>query len=415
VQIGTLQTSRGGSFNDYDIKPGNSYTYNISAYDAQMNESVLSSSVTEFYPSDSSTISTKDQTAPTAPYNLTTRAVSASKIDFSWPPSTDNVGVAGYKVYRDEKEISTTKGTSYSDTGLQPGSAYSYYIRAFDVAGNTSEKSSYLTEFTQNSTTVTATKDTQTPSYPPNLVARAVSSSQMDISWSPSTDNIGVAGYIIYRNNVEIGRTTNLSYRDNGLSAGTDYSYNVKAYDAAGNQSYMSNSVTEFTSSNQTTINNTRDTSAPSSPSNLTTRSVSTTKIEFSWSPSTDNVGVVGYKIYRDDREISSITGTSYSDNGLQPGSAYSYYVKAYDSAGNLSQRSSYLTEFTQTAVIINNAPSDTQAPSYPPNLNIRAISSSQIEISWSPSTDNVGVIGYIIYRNNTEISRTTGTSYRHC
>jgi chitodextrinase len=247
VQIGTLQTSRGGSFNDYDIKPGNSYTYNISAYDAQMNESVLSSSVTEFYPSDSSTISTKDQTAPTAPYNLTTRAVSASKIDFSWPPSTDNVGVAGYKVYRDEKEISTTKGTSYSDTGLQPGSAYSYYIRAFDVAGNTSEKSSYLTEFTQNSTTVTATKDTQTPSYPPNLVARAVSSSQMDISWSPSTDNIGVAGYIIYRNNVEIGRTTNLSYRDNGLSAGTDYSYNVKAYDAAGNQSYMSNSVTEWT------------------------------------------------------------------------------------------------------------------------------------------------------------------------
>jgi len=69
----------------------------------------------------------------------------------------------------------------------------------------------------------------------------------MDITWSPSSDNVGVTGYIVYRNNSEIARTTNLSYRDSGLSAGTDYNYNVKAYDAAGNQSYMSNSVTEWT------------------------------------------------------------------------------------------------------------------------------------------------------------------------
>jgi chitodextrinase len=63
-------------------------------------------------------------------------------------------------------------------------------------------------------------------------------------------DRCGVTGYIIYRNNAEISRTTGTSYRDSGLSPGTDYSYNVKAYDAAGNQSYMSNSVTEWTLGN---------------------------------------------------------------------------------------------------------------------------------------------------------------------
>jgi chitodextrinase len=453
--------------------------------------------------------------------NLTTRDVSPSKIDFSWSPSTDNVGVAGYKIYRDEKEISSTKGTSYSDTGLQPGFSYSYYIRAFDAAGNLSQKSSYLTEFTQNSTTVKAVDtqapttpanfkvtpisekridlswsqssdnvgvtyykifrddkpmfnvntlkatdiynlapntaysyhiiacdmagncstrtpsvtewtlsaskagtvikpnlDTQAPSYPPNLVIRSVTTNQIEISWSPSTDNVGVTGYIIYRNNAEISRTTGTSYRDSGLSAGTDYSYNVKAYDAAGNQSYMSNSVTEWTLANQSAApvtNNQKDTSAPSAPNNVVARSVSTSRIDISWSASTDNVGVMGYKVIRDGNEIASVTGTSFSDNGLQPGSSYSYYIVAYDLAGNLSQRSSYVTEFTQNppAVINNVVTPDTQAPSYPPNLNIRAISSSQLEISWSPSTDNVGVTGYIIYRNNAEISRTTGTSYR--
>ena len=79
--------------------------------------------------------------------------------------------------------------------------------------------------------------DTEAPSVPSGLSSSFQSSSQIDLSWSPSTDNVAVAGYAIYRDGVLIGSTGATSYTDTGLSAGTSYSYAVAAYDAASNTS----------------------------------------------------------------------------------------------------------------------------------------------------------------------------------
>jgi chitodextrinase len=260
IELSDLGSAIVGKYVDIVTNKNISYNYSVKAFDEKgyesrprytyANDIIYPTTGTITNPSTGTgtvTNPTRDTQAPSAPYNLTVRAVSTSRIDFSWSPSSDNVGVVGYKIFRDEREISSITGTSYSDNGLSADSAYTYYIKAYDAAGNLSQRSSSLTEFTTAPTTVTTTRDTQAPSYPPNLAVRPVSSSQMDITWSPSSDNVGVTGYIVYRNNSEIARTTNLSYRDSGLSAGTDYNYNVKAYDAAGNQSYMSNSVTEWT------------------------------------------------------------------------------------------------------------------------------------------------------------------------
>ncbi|MFF2018765.1 glycosyl hydrolase family 8 [Paenibacillus sp. NPDC058177] len=83
--------------------------------------------------------------------------------------------------------------------------------------------------------------DTEAPVEPTIERAEAVSSSAIDLKWTPSTDNMGVTGYKIYRNDVEIKTTTATEYRDNGLSADTSYKYYVIAVDAAGNTSKISN------------------------------------------------------------------------------------------------------------------------------------------------------------------------------
>src|SRR2546422_277042 len=82
--------------------------------------------------------SVPDITPPSVPTNLSTSAVSSSQINLSWTASTDNVGVAGYTIYRGGSQIATTSLTSYSDTGLSPSTAYVYQVAAFDAAGNVS-------------------------------------------------------------------------------------------------------------------------------------------------------------------------------------------------------------------------------------------------------------------------------------
>ncbi|WP_282971363.1 GH12 family glycosyl hydrolase domain-containing protein [Actinospica acidithermotolerans] len=104
-----------------------------------------------------------------------------------------------------------------------------------------------------NSFSVTATAnggggDTTPPSTPANLAVTGVTSSSASLSWSPSTDNVGVAGYRVYRNGVQVGTSTGTTFTDTGLSASTQYTYTVAAYDAAGNVSAQSAGVTATTS-----------------------------------------------------------------------------------------------------------------------------------------------------------------------
>lgn len=89
--------------------------------------------------------------------------------------------------------------------------------------------------------------DTTPPSAPTDLTAVAASLSELDLSWTASTDNVGVAGYQIYRDGSEIGTTSNATYADTGLAASSTHAYIVKAYDAAGNISSASNTATSTT------------------------------------------------------------------------------------------------------------------------------------------------------------------------
>jgi hypothetical protein len=80
-----------------------------------------------------------------------------------------------------------------------------------------------------------------------NLTATVVSSSQIDLSWTASTDNVGVAGYHIYRKGIYVGSGTETSYQSNGLLPSTTYGYRVAAFDAEGNVSAQSVAVSKKT------------------------------------------------------------------------------------------------------------------------------------------------------------------------
>jgi cellulose 1,4-beta-cellobiosidase len=75
-----------------------------------------------------------------------------------------------------------------------------------------------------------------------------VTASSAALSWSASTDNVGVAGYRVYRNGVQVGTASGTTFTDTGLSAATQYTYTVAAYDAAGNVSAQSSGITATTS-----------------------------------------------------------------------------------------------------------------------------------------------------------------------
>src|SRR5213076_1211083 len=334
-----------------------------------------------------------DTTPPSVPTGLTASAVSSSQINLSWAASSDNVGVSGYRVYRNGAQIATTGATSFANTGLSPSTTYSYTVAAYDAAGNHSAQSSPA------SATTPAPPDTTPPSVPTGLTASAVSSSQINLSWTASSDNVGVSGYRVYRNGTQIATTGATSFANTGLSPSTTYSYTVAAYDAAGNLSAQSSSASATTPAPP-------DTTPPSVPTGLTASAVSSSQINLSWTASSDNVGVSGYRVYRGGTQIATTSATSYANTtGLSPSTTYSYTVAAFDAAGNLSAQSSPASATTP-------APPDTTAPSVPTGLTATAVSSSQINLSWAASSDNVGVSGYRVYRDGAQIATTSATSF---
>src|SRR5262249_17771002 len=195
-----------------------------------------------------------DITAPSAPSTLGATAASGTQINLAWIAATDNVGVTGYLVERclsascTFAQITTTTATSFNDTGLTANTGYSYRVRATDAAGN-------LGGYSNTASATTQAVDTTAPSVPGGVTATAVSSAQINLAWGASTDNVGVAGYQVDRcqgasctSFAQIpALPTGTSLSDSGLAASTSYSYRVRAFDAAGNVSANSSTVSATT------------------------------------------------------------------------------------------------------------------------------------------------------------------------
>lgn len=182
-----------------------------------------------------------DTLAPTTPTGLLAEASSHDKVRVTWAASSDNTGIAGYRVYRNGTPIASLGAvTSLDDTTVSASTTYSYKVEAFDAAGNRSALSTSATVTTPGAPVA----DTEAPSQPNDLALVSVSQSQINLKWSSSTDDVGVVRYDIFRANGsdvrKIGSASSTSYGDTGLNASTTYTYQVAAVDAAGNVSALS-------------------------------------------------------------------------------------------------------------------------------------------------------------------------------
>lgn len=228
---------------DTTLAANGSYDLKAKAYDAAGN-------VTTSDPR-SVTVSNGDASAPSIPTGVSAKATSYNKVDVSWQASTDNVAITGYVLIRDGASLVRlgATATSYTDTNVAANTTYSYQVKALDAAGNSSPASAVASVKTP-----TAPTETTAPSVPKRLEAVVMSSSQVNLSWRASSDNVGVTGYEVWRQtgvspSQKVASVTGTTFGDTTLKAYTKYVYYVKAYDAAGNVSGSSQYATVTTRS----------------------------------------------------------------------------------------------------------------------------------------------------------------------
>jgi chitodextrinase len=321
--------------------------------------------------------SASDTTAPTTPTNLTLSAVSSSQINLSWNPSTDNVGVTGYKIYQNAgtTPIATvTSGTTYQNSGLTGSTTYSYTVVAYDAAGNTSPVSAAVSAKTfsatpsaacpapamsawtgcyysdQNLTTLglVRTDPTITFNWGAGSPDPTIPADHFSVRWS-GVFNFGAGsnaftviaddGFRLYLDGVKVmdhwvdqAPTT---YTQTVTTTAGNHTVTLEYYEDGGGA--VANLQWQAATSASVS-----DTQAPTTPTNLTASAVSSSQIRLSWSASTDNAAVAGYRIYRNGgtAPIATVSGITYQDTGLLGSTSYTYSVAAYDAAGNTSDKS---------------------------------------------------------------------------
>ncbi len=313
------------------LAPGD-YSVYVKSFDAAGNQS----SRTSFRSFTVTGVAIDDQ-RPSVPGAIQVVSVGADSVELAWNESTDNVGVAGYRLYEAGTnnlvvEVPTNSATL---TGLAAGS-YSLYVRAFDAVGNVS----YRTGF-RNFTVTGAVPDTERPRVTSGLMVDAVGVDSITMSWTPATDNVGVTGYRIYDadTNAQLIQVTDTTVTFDSLAAGT-YRFYARAEDAAGNLSYRTGIRTVV-------VVGSTDTQRPSVPGAIVVDSVVGETVALSWGPATDNVGVVGYRVFNfDGRAILSETSAPSAAFDL-PAGTYQVFVKAFDAAGNESYRTGLRTVVT--------------------------------------------------------------------
>ncbi len=173
--------------------------------------------------------------------------------------------------------------------------------------------------------------DTEAPTTPTNVVASNQATTSMTLTWTASTDNVGVTGYNVYVNNVLTSQTANTTISVTNLVPNTSYAFTIEAKDLINNKSTKSTVV------NATTL---QDSQAPTVPTNIVASNISGTTFKVTWTTSTDDTAVTGYDVFVDATFKATTTDLNYTVTGLANSTTYAITVLAKDGANNKSAQS---------------------------------------------------------------------------
>ena len=313
------------SYTNTNLNASTTHSYRIRAFEGPNNSAY------------SNTAAATTQAGPAAPANLAATAVSSSRVNLTWSDNSSNE--AGFRMERSTDGVNfalaaslTANGTSYSNTNLPAGTAYTFRIRAYDGPNNSAWSN-------------TASATTQpTPAAPTNLTATAVSTSRINLTWNDNADN--EAAFRLERSTdgvtfvqaVLLGANS-VSYSNTNLPAGTTYTYRIRAYDGPNNSAW-SNTASATTQP------------APAAPTNLTATALAGRKIALTWTDNSTNEAA--FKIERSTDGITFFhlaaapaNATTYTNLFLTAGVTYYYRVRAYEGLNN----SAYTNVASATAV----------------------------------------------------------------
>ena len=372
VRVGRTEETRAVHSN---LRAGTQYCYTVRAVDLAGRTSG---------PSASACAQTLDTSPPTSPSGVAVRMLPGNVAELSWSPSTDNVGVTGYELFRAEVRVASVNGTKAREEKLAAGKEHCWTVKALDAGGNRSAASDPA---------CATFPDTTPPTAPQRATASAAEERVVELAWEASLDDVGVVRYEIQRAGAPVLIATGPATRERGLLPARPYCYTVRACDAAGNCSSPAPEACATTP----------DLTPPSIPATLDAKPHSDVAIHLAWARSTDEVGVTGYEVKRGEKVVAAgLPDPSFTDGGLHPGTKYCYAVLALDAAGNRSP----------AAQACATTP-DLTPPTRPGRPAAVSVSSTQIFVGWDPSTDDVGVLGYEVLREGAVIATVPATRAR--
>jgi chitodextrinase len=318
------------------------------------------------------------------------------------------------KLYLDGVEVGSVSKTGTLDTnvsapvniGRNPGTPDTGYIngsvdevRIYNRALSVAE----IIDVMNDTGDPPPPPDTTPPSVPTGLSATAISSSQINLSWTASTDNVGVTGYRIYRcqgtsctPSVQVATSATNSYSDTALSASTAYVYAVAAYDAAGNVSAQSTSASATTTSpTPPVISAVAASSITSNGATITwtTDQPSDTQVEYGLTTAYGSATTLN---------TSLVTAHSQTLSGLTPNTLYHYRVKSRNASGQLATSGDFTFMTPASPPVIS-------------NVQVVNISNNSVTITWNtdkPSTSKVNYGPTSSYTSSTAKDNVLVTSH---
>ena len=272
---------------------------------------------------------------PAAPTNLAANTVSSSQINLTWTDNANNE--SGFRIEQSTDGTNFTQiatagsnAVSFAVTGLSASTTYFYRVASFNSAGDSG--------FSNTASATTSAPPTSVPAAPSGLNATAVSSSQINLTWTDNANN--ESGFRIEQSTdgtnftqIATAGSNAVSFSVTGLSASTTYFYRVASFNSAGTSGF-SNTASATTSGPPAPV--------PAAPSGLSATAVSRTQINLSW---TDNSGdESGFRIERCKNpnctsfvQIAEVGAnvTTFADTTVNRNTSYNYRVRAFNAAGN--------------------------------------------------------------------------------
>ena len=336
------------TFTDAGLVNGTTYSYTVTS----VNGSATSSA--------SVAVSTSPLAGATAgPTGLASNA-GDGQVTLTWLASAD---ATSYQVFRGGSVVGSPTATTFTDTGLTNGTAYSYYVVAVKGATNSGP-----------STSISATPIASAPGSPTGLAATA-GNGQVALTW---TAPAGATSYSVYRGGIMVASTASASYTDTGLTNGTAYTYYVVAF--------KQNSIASTASS---TVSATPQVSGASAPIGVSA-TAGIAQVIVAWAPVT---GATSYQVFRGGVLVGSPTTTTYTDTGLTAGTAYSYTVTAVNGAGSSAPSAAVAATPTTAA----------------PTGLAATVASAQVALTWTSVT---GATSYKVYRGGVLVASPTAAAY---